>query len=82
MRDPYAVLGVPAGATDQEVGAAYRRLAKRHHPDRAPADGDRMREINAAYDAIVRSDFGPEPVALTPTAAVTRPRPAWRRGRG
>jgi curved DNA-binding protein CbpA len=52
VKDPYAVLGVPAGATDEEVGVAYRALAKRHHPDRAPADEARMRDINAAYDQI------------------------------
>jgi len=75
VKDPYSVLGVPAGATEEEVGLAYRRLAKRHHPDLAPADGDRMREINAAYDAIVRTDFGPETVVVTASPAAIRPRP-------
>jgi DnaJ-like protein len=49
--DPLAVLGLPEGATPQDAAAAYRRLAKRWHPDRAPGDGGRrMAEINAAYD--------------------------------
>lgn len=55
MSDPYAVLGLPADATGDEVAAAYRDLAKRHHPDLAPADGERMREVNWAYDSIVRN---------------------------
>jgi DnaJ domain len=55
--DPFAVLGVERGASAAEVSAAYRRLAKRWHPDRgggARAAG-RMAEINAAYD-LLRSE--------------------------
>ena len=33
MRDPYEVLGVPRGATKEQVKAAYRELAKKYHPD-------------------------------------------------
>lgn len=36
MTDPYKVLGVPTTATDDEVKAAYRRLAKKYHPDASP----------------------------------------------
>ena len=53
--DPYEVLGLPHGASDSEVKAAYRRLAKRYHPDLNPGDtkaAERMNEINAAYDQI------------------------------
>jgi hypothetical protein len=55
--DPFAVLGVPPGASAEEVAAAYRRLAKRFHPDRSPEHGAdrRMAEINAAYD-LLRSE--------------------------
>lgn len=74
MSDPYAVLGVRAGATEGEVSTAYRELAKRHHPDRAPADGDRMREINAAYDEIVRAGFPPMPPSSTTPATAARAR--------
>jgi hypothetical protein len=55
--DPFAVLGGAPGASGEEVAAAYRRLAKRWHPDRARGHEAtrRMAEINAAYD-LVRSE--------------------------
>jgi len=55
--DPFAVLGVTADASAEEVTAAYRRLAKQWHPDHAdgPQAARRMAEINAAYD-LVRSE--------------------------
>jgi hypothetical protein len=51
--DPFAVLGVAPDASAEEVAAAYRRLAKRWHPDHAGSEGAaRMAEINAAYDLL------------------------------
>jgi curved DNA-binding protein CbpA len=54
ITDPYAVLGVPRGATEQQVRLAYRRLAKRYHPDLHPGsrDSERMRRINEAWEAL------------------------------
>lgn len=46
----FQVLGVSAHATEQEIDAAYRRLAMEHHPDRG-GNGDQMARINAARDA-------------------------------
>lgn len=60
--DPYAVLGLDAGASEDTVRSTYRRLLREHHPDRVIAQGlpdefveianDRMARINAAYDTI------------------------------
>ena len=33
MRDPYEVLGVPHGATDEQIKKAYRKLSRQYHPD-------------------------------------------------
>lgn len=55
MRDPYEVLGVSRNASDDEIKTAYRKLAKKYHPDVNPGDttaAEKMNEINAAYDAI------------------------------
>ena len=59
MTDPYKVLGVSPNATDEQVKAAYRELAKKYHPDNyagnplADLASEKMQEINQAYDAIV-----------------------------
>jgi molecular chaperone DnaJ len=55
MRDPYEVLGVSRDASDDDIKKAYRKLAKQYHPDVNPGDRaaeEKMKEINAAYDAI------------------------------
>lgn len=54
-RDPYEVLGVPRGASEDEIKTAYRRLAKKYHPDLNPGDptaAQKMNEVNQAYDRI------------------------------
>lgn len=49
--DPYATLGIPAGASQAEAGRAHRRLAKAFHPDVNPGAeaAERMRHINEAW---------------------------------
>ena len=55
MSNPYTVLGVSPNATDDEIKEAYRKLAKKYHPDINPdkelAEA-KMKEINYAYDTI------------------------------
>ena len=56
-QDPYKVLGVSPGASDDEVKAAYKRLAKKYHPDlnHGSAEAEaRMKEINSAYATIMK----------------------------
>jgi len=68
-RDYYEVLGVPRNADAQTIQQAFRKLARRHHPDvnRDPAAEERFKEINEAYQVLsdpetrARYDrFGPD----------------------
>jgi len=54
--DPYTVLGLSTGATKADVGQAFRRLAKKHHPDANPDDPaaeERFKAITAAHDYLM-----------------------------
>ncbi|HEV3043819.1 MAG TPA: DnaJ domain-containing protein, partial [Roseiarcus sp.] len=54
MRDPYEVLGLAKTASAGEIKSAYRRLAKKFHPDQSkePRAKDRFAEINSAYEIV------------------------------
>jgi len=55
MKDPYEILGVEKTASEAAIRAAYRKLAKRHHPDlnpNKPEAAERFKEINAANDIL------------------------------
>ena len=54
MRDPYTVLGVSKSADAAEVKKAFRKLAKKYHPDQSkePRAKDRFTEVNGAYEIL------------------------------
>src|SRR5258708_27958001 len=59
MRDPYEVLGVPRGASAAAIKGAYRKLAKKHHPDankNDPKSAARFSELNSAHEIIGDED--------------------------
>ena len=56
-RDPYQVLGVSPGCSDEQLHDAYRSLVKRHHPDRNNGSAEstrRFQEIQQAYNEVRR----------------------------
>ncbi len=58
-RDYYEVMGVPKNATDDEIKKAYRKLAKKYHPDLNPGDKSaeaQFKELNEAYEVLSDKD--------------------------
>src|SRR3954453_6474167 len=59
MRDPYEVLGVPRSANAAAIKSAYRKLAKKHHPDsnkNDPKAAERFAELNSANEILGDED--------------------------
>jgi hypothetical protein len=57
LKEAREILGLERAATRQEISRAYRRAARRWHPDRAPAEREeefrgRMQQVNAAYQRL------------------------------
>uniref|UniRef100_E6Q1S1 Chaperone Hsp40, co-chaperone with DnaK n=1 Tax=mine drainage metagenome TaxID=410659 RepID=E6Q1S1_9ZZZZ len=59
-KDYYAVLGVPKGAPEKDIKSAYRRLARKWHPDANPGNAkpaeEKFKEISEAYEVLGDSD--------------------------
>lgn len=59
QRDLYEVLGLQKGASEDEIKKAYRKLAKKYHPDLNPGDKtaeEKMKEVNGAYEVLSDAD--------------------------
>lgn len=59
VKDYYQTLGVPRTATEKEIRAAYRKLARQHHPDLNPGDKgaeERFKEVNEAHEVLTDPD--------------------------
>lgn len=58
MRDPYQVLGVNRDASDADIKKAFRKLAKKYHPDQSkdPKAGEKFAEVNDAYEIVGDKD--------------------------
>ncbi len=59
MRDPYTVLGVPRSASEKDIKSAYRKLAKKYHPDQNPDDPaahGKFAEATNAYDLLTDAE--------------------------
>lgn len=57
MTDPYQVLGIQRGASDDEIKKAYRTMCKRYHPDLNPGDPtaeEKFKQVQEAYDYIMK----------------------------
>ena len=55
-KDYYKTLGISSTANAKEITSAYRKLAKKHHPDTNPGHEDTFKEISAAYDVLGDAD--------------------------
>ena len=74
-RDPYEVLEVKPGASQEELHDAYRRMVKLHHPDRNGGSAEstrRFQEIQDAYER-VKEQRGSDPRHRRPSSAPPRP---------
>lgn len=82
-RDPYAILGVPRGATRVEIGRAYRSLAKRTHPDLGGVTPAAMQELNWAWDVLSdqerRTEWDRAHAPASSTGHWTGEGPSWTR---
>jgi len=92
IKDYYAVLGVQRGASDDEIKKAYRKLARKFHPDLNPGDKaaeDQFKQLQAAYDVLsnpedrkLYDEYGENWRAVKAGAAAPPPPPGWERAEG
>lgn len=82
MPSPYETLGISQSSSTDEVRAAYRKLASKHHPDKG-GDAEKFKEVQRAYDDIGNGYTSPPapPAPSQPTkyprSSFTKPEPAF-----
>lgn len=91
MKDLYETLGVKRGASADEIRKAYRKLARKYHPDVNPGDvksADRFKEVAAAYDVLsddskrkAYDEFGDDSLRQGFDPEKARAYSQWQRGR-
>lgn len=76
MTDPYEVLGLKRGASDEEIKKAYRTLSRKYHPDaninnpNAAQAEEKFKQVQAAYDQIMKEKEQAIPVTEVPMVMV------------
>lgn len=60
IKDPYEILGISPGATEGQIKSAYRKMARKFHPDLNPSAGaqEKFHEINKAYESLLEHPLG------------------------
>lgn len=64
MGNPYEILEINEGASEEEIKAAYKKMVKKYHPDRyqnnplADLAEEKLREVNEAYDYLMKNGAG------------------------
>ncbi|MCC6809677.1 MAG: DnaJ domain-containing protein [Deltaproteobacteria bacterium] len=91
-KDPYSVLGVSRTATADEIKKAYRKLAKKHHPDVNPGDKqaeEKFKEVSAAFEIVgdekrrkLFDEFGPDALRTGFDPERARQYQRWSSGQG
>src|SRR5258707_8766719 len=81
-KDYYEALGVPRTASEEDIKKAFRKLARKYHPDVAKGKGaeDKFKEINEAYEVLGDPAKRKKYDALGPgwqAGAEFRPPPGW-----
>ncbi len=63
MSNPFEILGIEPGASEEDIKKAYKKMAMEHHPDRHPEDKqaeDKFKEISAAYETLKKNNWQQE----------------------
>lgn len=92
QRDLYEILGVPRSASADDIRKAYRRLAKKYHPDMNPGDRkaeEKFKEITAAHEVLsdakrrkLYDEFGPDSLRTGFDEKAAEQYRQWRQGGG